>query len=209
MIRLLLAASIRTRYFLRRYMPSNILIDLIRTRRGLKWGVPAMLLAIPYLGVAYLLSTAVQNRVPGWLNLFVFVAIWSALKMLYARSAGSSEQQVKRQRKLCRSYLREVGLTEVGFVAEYGHPGPGLSEVVSTAARNVATEVVVCDLSRLGRTPLVNLKNSAALEEAGLTIHVAAGIVSGPVTDDDIRDKMLLFAETDLRTLYGDDLAEQ
>ncbi|SMX77986.1 hypothetical protein BAURA86_00919 [Brevibacterium aurantiacum] len=83
MIRLLLAASIRTRSFLRRYMPSNILIDFIRTRRGLKWGVPAMLLAIPYLGIAYLLSTAAQNGGPGWLNLFVLVSIWSALKMLW------------------------------------------------------------------------------------------------------------------------------
>lgn len=129
--------------------------------------------------------------------------------IIYARSAGSSEQQVKRQRKLCRSYLREVGLTEVGFVAEYGYPGPGLTEVVNAAASNGATEVVICDLSRLGRTPLVNLKNSSLLEEAGLTIHVAAGIVSGPVTDDDIRDKMLLFAETDLNTLYGDDLTER
>lgn len=35
MIRLLWAASVRT--FLRRYMPTNILLDLIRTRRGLKW----------------------------------------------------------------------------------------------------------------------------------------------------------------------------
>lgn len=42
-----------------------------------------MLLAIPYLGIAYLLSTAAQNGGPGWLNLFVFVAIWSALKMLW------------------------------------------------------------------------------------------------------------------------------
>ncbi|MFX4273306.1 recombinase family protein [Pseudarthrobacter sp. J1738] len=129
--------------------------------------------------------------------------------IIYARSAGSSAQQVQQQRKLCRSYLREVGLTEVGFVSEYGHPGPGLSDVLSTAASNGATEVVVCDLSRLGRTPLANLKNSNLLEEAGLTIHVAAGIVSGPVTDDDIRDKMLLFAETDLNTLYGDDLTER
>lgn len=83
MIRLLWAASVHVRYFLRRYMPSNILLDAIRTRRGLKWGVPAMLVAIPYLGVAYLLSTAAQNGGPGWLNLFVFVAIWSALKMLW------------------------------------------------------------------------------------------------------------------------------
>lgn len=129
--------------------------------------------------------------------------------IIYAHSAGSSAQQVQRQRKLCRSYLREVGLTEVGFVSEYGHPGPGLSNVVNAAVSNGATEVVVCDLSRLGRTPLANLKNSNLLEEAGLTIHVAAGIVSGPVVDDDTRDRTCLFAETDLNSLYGDDLMER
>lgn len=64
-------------------MPSNILLNKIRTRAGLKWGVPAMLLAILYLDIAYLLSTAAQNGGPGWLNLFVLVAIWSALKMLW------------------------------------------------------------------------------------------------------------------------------
>lgn len=83
MIRLLWAANVHVRYVLRRYMPSNILLDAIRTRRGLKWGVPAMLLAIPYLSVAYMLSTAAQNDGSGWLNLFVLVAIWSALKMLW------------------------------------------------------------------------------------------------------------------------------
>lgn len=48
-----------------------------------KWGVPAMFLAIPYLGIAYLLSTVVENGGPDWLNLFIFVAVWSALKMLW------------------------------------------------------------------------------------------------------------------------------
>ena len=54
MIRLLWAASTSIRNFMRRYMPSNVLLDAIRTRRGLKWGVPAMLLAIPYLLIAVL-----------------------------------------------------------------------------------------------------------------------------------------------------------
>ncbi len=40
MFRPLWTASTHTNYFLRRYMPSNILLDLIRTRRGLKWGLP-------------------------------------------------------------------------------------------------------------------------------------------------------------------------
>ncbi len=29
-------------------MPTNIVIDAIITRRGIKWGMPAMLLAVPY-----------------------------------------------------------------------------------------------------------------------------------------------------------------
>lgn len=48
MFRLIWIASIHTRGFLRRWMPTNVLLDKIRTRSGLKYGVPAMLLAIPY-----------------------------------------------------------------------------------------------------------------------------------------------------------------
>ena len=83
MIRLLLAASIHIRDFMRRYMPSNIVLDLIRTRRGLKWGVPAMLLALPYFGVAYWCTTIVSAGGPGWLNLVVLICVWSGLKMLW------------------------------------------------------------------------------------------------------------------------------
>lgn len=83
MIRLLWAASTNVRYFTRRYMPSNILLDAIRTRRGLKWGVPAMLLAIPYLLIANLCVRLVADGGPGWLHLIVLVCIWSAFKMLW------------------------------------------------------------------------------------------------------------------------------
>lgn len=46
-IRLLWTGSVHTRNFLRQYMPTNILLDAICTPRGLIWGVPAILLAIP------------------------------------------------------------------------------------------------------------------------------------------------------------------
>ena len=82
MIRLLWTASTEVRYFLRRYMPSNILLDLIRTRNGLKWGVPAMLLAAPYLGLAAWCTTLIESGGPGWLHLVVLVCIWNALKMV-------------------------------------------------------------------------------------------------------------------------------
>jgi len=82
MIRLLWTASAEVRYFLRRYMPSNVLLNLIRTRKGLKWGVPAMLLAGPYLAVAFWCTTLIESGGPGWLHLVVLLCIWTALKML-------------------------------------------------------------------------------------------------------------------------------
>ncbi|GAA1810086.1 hypothetical protein [Nostocoides veronense] len=82
MIRLLWTASAEVRCFLRRYMPSNVLLDLIRTRKGLKWGVPAMLLAGPYLAVAFWCTTLIESGGPGWLHLVVLLCIWNTLKML-------------------------------------------------------------------------------------------------------------------------------
>jgi len=40
MFRLLWNLSIRVRLFLRTYMPTNILLDALRTRRSLKWACP-------------------------------------------------------------------------------------------------------------------------------------------------------------------------
>ena len=84
MIRLIWNLSIRTRLFLRTWMPTNILLDAIRTRRrGLKWGIPAMLLAIPYLLIANVCVELVEQGGPGWLHLVVLWAIWNMLKMLW------------------------------------------------------------------------------------------------------------------------------
>ena len=82
MFRLIAIASIHLRVFLRAWMPSNIILDLIRTRRGLKWGVPAMLLAAPYFAIAYWCTTIIETGGPGWLHLIVLVCIWSAFKFL-------------------------------------------------------------------------------------------------------------------------------
>lgn len=82
MIRLLMIVGIHFRDFMRRFMPSNILLDLIRTRRGLKWGIPAMLLAAPYLLTASICTNLVNDGGPGWLNVFVVLSIWNALKFI-------------------------------------------------------------------------------------------------------------------------------
>ncbi len=80
MFRLLWNLGIRVRLFLRTYMPTNILLDALRTRRGLKWGVPAMLIAVPYLLGAWLLTIWIADGGPGWLNLLVLLFVWNALK---------------------------------------------------------------------------------------------------------------------------------
>ena len=82
MLRLLWALSASIRYYLRRYMPTNIALDAIRTRRGLKWGVPAMLLAAPYLLAASICTNFIADGGPGWLNLLVLLFIWNAMKFL-------------------------------------------------------------------------------------------------------------------------------
>ena len=82
MIRLLWALSAQARYYLRRYMPTNIALDAIRTRRGLKWGIPAMLVAVPYFLAANYCLTLIEHGGPGWLNLLVLVFCWNALKFL-------------------------------------------------------------------------------------------------------------------------------
>ena len=82
MIRLLWAAGVHTRYFLCRYMPTNRLLDAIRTRRGLKWGAPAMLLAGLYLLAASICTNLIADGGPGWLNILVILFIWNAMKFL-------------------------------------------------------------------------------------------------------------------------------
>lgn len=66
-------------------------LNALRTRRGLKWGVPAMLIAAPYLLGAWLLTVWIADGGPGWLNLLVLLFIWNALKFLInGRSRSSS-----------------------------------------------------------------------------------------------------------------------
>jgi len=82
MIRSILLMSIYVREFMRRYMPTNIVLALIRRRSGLKWGAPAMLIAVPYVMVASWCSTLVAEGGPGWLHLIILVCLWNAMKFV-------------------------------------------------------------------------------------------------------------------------------
>lgn len=82
MFQLLIAFVSRIYAFFQRSMPTNILIRTTHTRRGLKWGVPAMLLAAVYLVIAAALAQWVADGAPGWINLLVLLCLWNALKFL-------------------------------------------------------------------------------------------------------------------------------
>jgi len=65
-----------------RQLPTNRLLAWLRTRRGLKWGVPAMLLGAAYLAAAYGLAGLVEA---GWnevLYLPFFLCLVDAAKFL-------------------------------------------------------------------------------------------------------------------------------
>lgn len=84
MFGLIWAVVARTRFALRRFMPTNLLLDAVHTRRGLKWGMPAMLLAIPYGGGALVCFEIAEGGGQGWLNLIGLLLVWNALKYLVA-----------------------------------------------------------------------------------------------------------------------------
>src|SRR3546814_196582 len=82
MLRIIWFISIHLRNVMRRYMPTNILLDAIRTRRGLKWGVPAMLLAVPYLFAASICTALIDGGASRWFYVVALVCIWNALKFI-------------------------------------------------------------------------------------------------------------------------------
>ena len=79
MLSVRLAATIHK--LLRTYAPANILVDRLRTRRGLKWAFPVALMLVPtYLFAAAITTTDIADGGPGWLNLVVLLFIWNAMK---------------------------------------------------------------------------------------------------------------------------------
>lgn len=119
MFRLLWIASIRIRAFMRRYMPSNIILDYVRTRRGLKWGPVVMLLAAPYAVAAYRLTVVIEAGGPEWLYLIVLVCLCSALKMIWIGPISLILLTRVRlmERKMRRRELIGVGKSTVASVS--------------------------------------------------------------------------------------------
>jgi hypothetical protein len=83
MIRLPLAVSPVVRDFLARWAPTNRLLAAIRTRRGLKWGVPAMGIGVLCWLVAATLTAVIRDGGPTWLNALVLLACWDGFKLVW------------------------------------------------------------------------------------------------------------------------------
>lgn len=89
--------------FLLRFEPGLRLLARIRRRDGLKWGVPAMLVAVPYFLIASTCVEIIANGGPGILHLLVFWCIIigmafilmgpvSLLLLTYARTAEAAQR---------------------------------------------------------------------------------------------------------------------
>ena len=64
------------------YAPTNLLLCRLRSRHGLKWGVPFMVLGAAYFFAAAMLATWLHDGGPMWLTLLVLLGIWNGLKFV-------------------------------------------------------------------------------------------------------------------------------
>jgi len=117
--------------------------------------------------------------------------------IIYVRSATQNPAGLRRQETACRAYLRERDLVDAGTLAQTGRPDEQLLVLASAAVEVGATEVVVSDLTRLGRKPSIVREHLDALDQAGLTTHVADGTLSGPLGDECTQDMAVFFALED------------
>lgn len=79
-----------------------------------------------------------------------------------------------------------------------------LVQLLDQAAKGEFTDVIVAEIWRLGRAPVANLRTVDALDRAGVTVHVATGILTGPVLDDCVRGSMYELSIADARRIDGD-----
>ncbi|MDQ0575263.1 sulfate permease [Agromyces albus] len=112
------AIVVRGRIILRRLMPTNLVLDAIHTRRGLKWGVPAMLLAVPYGLAAVYCVGLVERGAAGWLNLLVVLFVWNGLKFLVAGPVTVIQLLRVRAREARARRLPVAGMRETDALAE-------------------------------------------------------------------------------------------
>lgn len=102
---------------LRAHAPTNIAIDYLRSRRGLKWAIPAAGLLTPaYWGAGHAVTTLIENGGPGWLNVLAALLAWNGIKFAMLGlwtpaliAAAALRRPARRQPRLIPSSPRRLG----------------------------------------------------------------------------------------------------
>lgn len=69
-------------YILLQHAPSNRLLNRLRTRDGLRWGTPAMLIGVAYLAAASGCVHLIDHGATEWLYLPFLLFFYNGLKFL-------------------------------------------------------------------------------------------------------------------------------
>lgn len=114
MLRFIFAGVARTYYLLARYAPGPRLISRICRRDGLKWGVPAMLVSVPYFLVANIFKRVLEDGGNLWFSVpllcclvmgIAFLALGPISLLLLAKTRmreAASRWNVRRRERIAR-----------------------------------------------------------------------------------------------------------
>ena len=84
MLTMLWNLSAALRGYLRFYMPTNRLIDWLRSPRGLRWAIPvAATASVGYLYAMGVCADLAQAPSLDWLNVLVMLCFWNAVKFAW------------------------------------------------------------------------------------------------------------------------------
>ena len=140
MFRIGLAISTAGHGALQRFGPSNIIVRKVRTRRGMKYGLLAILLAVPYLLIAATYTGLIDQGWSGWLYVIAAICIWDAFKMLVLGPASliwlarsRHQEDTARTRALCALARGESVADAAG---EVQHPAASTTDLLSQHRRS-------------------------------------------------------------------------
>ncbi|MGE0306831.1 MAG: sulfate permease [Acidimicrobiia bacterium] len=85
------------------YMPTNRAVWWLRSPHGIKWAIPAALVATPtYLFAMSVCMTIIERGGPGYLNVLVMLFAWNAIKFAAAGVVTVPSLVVESARRLGR-----------------------------------------------------------------------------------------------------------
>ena len=84
MLTMLWNLSAALRGYLRFYMPTNRLVDWLRSATGIRWAIPVTITAaVGYLYGMGICADLAHRPSLGWLNAFVMLFFWNAVKFVW------------------------------------------------------------------------------------------------------------------------------